>query len=317
MVKWAFRNLGQLFSPAEPKQKPEKPTKKSVASGLSAYNLGPNANESDEKILQRPEAARGNVRMNLRSFGITDVGLKRTHNEDNFYRSDELGMYLVADGMGGHAAGEVASNTSIQAVAAFAEKFSKDKSLTWPFGYDTRLSDEQNVMVTGIQLANQTLCKMQQEQTELNGMGTTLVALRITGDQALIAHVGDSRVYRMRGETFELLTSDHSWVNEQLLKNIITAEEARTHRYRNVITRALGNRTELEIDVRVDQVEPGDSFLLCSDGLSGMMEDSVIEEVMRTYQDSIRQAANTLVARANEAGGHDNISVVIVSCSAE
>lgn len=226
-------------------------------------------------------------------------------------------MYLVADGMGGHAAGEVASNSSIQAVADFAEKFSLDKSLTWPFGYDTRLSDEHNALVTGIQLANQTLCKMQQERAELNGMGTTLVALRVTGDQALIAHVGDSRVYRMRGDNFELLTSDHSWVNEQLLKNIITAEEARIHRYRNVITRALGNRTELEIDLRIDQVEPGDSFMLCSDGLSGMIEDTVIEEIMRTHHDSIRQAANTLVARANEAGGHDNISVVIVSCSAE
>jgi protein phosphatase len=253
--------------------------------------------------------------MKLRSFGITDVGLKRTHNEDNFYRSDELGMYLVADGMGGHAAGEVASNTSIQTIADFAERFAKDTNLTWPFGYDSRLTDEGNALITGIQLANHTLCKMQQAKPELSGMGTTLAALRITGDQALVAHVGDSRIYRMRGEAFDLLTSDHSWVNEQLQKNIITAEEARTHRYRNVITRALGNRAELEIDVRLENVEPGDLFMICSDGLSGMMEDHEMEEVMRTHSDSIRAAANTLVAKANEAGGHDNISVVIISCS--
>ncbi len=316
MVMKFFRNIVDSLSPTTQKQKPEKATKKSVASGLSAYDLSRNANESAEKIHNSPEAARGVIRMKLRSFGITDIGLKRTHNEDNFFRSDELGMYLVADGMGGHAAGEVASSTSIQAVAEFAEKFARDKSLTWPFGFDTRLSNEDNALVTGIQLANQTLCKMQQDRTELNGMGTTLVGVRVTGDQAVIAHVGDSRVYRMRGSEFELLTSDHSWVNEQLLKNIITAEEARTHRYRNVITRALGNRTELEIDLRMEKVEDGDYFMLCSDGLSGMIEDHVIEEIMRTHSDSIRQAANTLVARANEAGGHDNISVVIVSCSA-
>lgn len=255
--------------------------------------------------------------MKLRSFGITDVGLKRSHNEDNFYRSDELGIYLVADGMGGHAAGEVASNKAIECISEFAERFEKDRSLTWPFGYDSRLTEEGNALITGIHLANQTLCKMQQQRAELSGMGTTLAAMRITGNTALLAHVGDSRIYRLRDDQFELLTSDHSWVNEQLQKNIITAEEARTHRYRNVITRALGNRTELEIDTRVEEIRPNDTFLLCSDGLSGMLEDHTIEAVLRTYPDSIRSAANTLVARANESGGHDNICVVLVTCLAD
>lgn len=295
----------------------EKLAKKTVASDLTGYNLCLNANDLSGKFQKNPEAARGNIRMKLRSFGITDVGLKRTHNEDNFYRSDELGIYLVADGMGGHAAGEVASNTSIQTVADFAERYAKDNSITWPFGFDTRLTDEGNALITGIQLANHTLCKMQQDRPELNGMGTTLAALRITDNNALIAHVGDSRVYRDRGKTFELLTSDHSWVNEQLQKNIITADEARTHRYRNVITRALGNRNELEIDVRMETVEAGDIYLLCSDGLSGMLDDNDMEQILRNNSDSIRAVANTLVARANEAGGHDNISVVIVSCTAE
>lgn len=253
--------------------------------------------------------------MKIRSFGITDVGLKRTHNEDNFYRSDEQGIYLVADGMGGHAAGEVASNSSIQIISDFFERFSNDKNLTWPFGFDTRYSEEDNALITGIQLANQTLCKMQQQRPELSGMGTTLAAMSIHNSQALIAHVGDSRVYRMRDNKLELLTSDHSWVNEQLQKNIITAEEARTHRYRNVITRALGNRNELEIDLRTEEVLSGDQFLLCSDGLSGMIDDNEIAEIMIKYSDSIRLVANTLVARANEAGGHDNISVVLLqSC---
>lgn len=295
----------------------ENPAKKTIACSLPPYNLRTKTNDSAKKIPDTPEASIGKLGMIIRSFGITDVGLKRSHNEDNFYRSDELGIYLVADGMGGHAAGEVASSAAIQAIAEFAEKFAQDKSLTWPFGFDTRLTEEGNALITGIQMANQTLCKMQQQRTELTGMGTTLAALRVTDDNALIAHVGDSRVYRLRGDSFELLTSDHSWVNEQLQKNIITAEEARTHRYRNVITRALGNRNELEIDVRLEPVETDDVYLLCSDGLSGMLEDHILEAILRTHPDSIRAAANTLVARANEAGGHDNISVVIVSCAAD
>ena len=223
---------------------------------------------------------------------------------------------MVADGMGGHAAGEVASKSTVLSVVEFVEKFAQDSTLTWPFGFDIRLTDEGNALITGIQLANHTLVKMQQQKPELSGMGTTVAALRITGNQALLAHVGDSRIYRIRDKQIELLTSDHSWVNEQLQKNIITPEEARTHRYRNVITRALGNRTDLEIDVRLETVEPEDCFLICSDGLSGMMEDTQMLQIYLQSND-VRAAANSLIARANEAGGHDNISVVLVCCSEE
>ena len=293
----------------------EKHSKKSVATTVDANTLRTNPDGVAAKIPDNLEASPGNNSMKLRSFGITDVGLKRAHNEDNFYRSDALGIYLVADGMGGHAAGEVASNTSIQTISEFAERFAKDKSLTWPYGFDVDYSEEENALITGIQLANHTLCKMQKQKPELSGMGTTLAAIRINGGKALIAHVGDSRVYRMRGDEFELLTSDHSWVNEQLQKNIITAEEAKTHRYRNVITRALGNRTDLEIELRSEQVLTGDIFLLCSDGLSGMLDDDEMEKIIRIHKDSMRAASNTLVARANEAGGHDNVSAVLVCCS--
>jgi protein phosphatase len=136
------------------------------------------------------------------------------------------------------------------------------------------------------------------------------VAAGPVSSTAAIAHVGDSRVYRLRRGVFEQLTTDHSWVNEQLQKNIITADEARNHRYRNVITRALGNRLDLEIDVRVEPIEPGDLFLICSDGLSTMVEDDEIAAILRETPD-LRECANKLVARANEAGGHDNITVVL------
>lgn len=256
--------------------------------------------------------------MKVESFGITDVGLKRAHNEDNFFRSDELGLYLVADGMGGHAAGEVASGSAIEAVADFVERHAADTSLTWPFGFDARFSPEANALLNGIRLANQHLYSMQQERHELAGMGTTIVGLRVDEHNATLAHVGDSRVYRIRHGQLEQLTSDHSWVNEQLQKNIITAEEARTHRYKNVITRALGNRLDLEIDTRVEPLEPGDHFVLCSDGLSGMVEDWEIREVVaETHPGDLRSAANKLVALANEAGGMDNISVVIIRWEGE
>jgi serine/threonine protein phosphatase PrpC len=253
--------------------------------------------------------------MNLQSYGVTDVGLKRTHNEDSFLRSDDLGLYVVADGMGGHAAGEVASTTAIQSVEDFAAKQAHDQSLTWPFGFDTRFSVAANALLNGLRLANHQLCRMQQEQPDLSGMGTTVAALRIDGTEATIAHVGDSRVYRLRQGEFGTLTSDHSWVNEQLQKHIITEEEARNHRYKNVITRALGNRPELEIDVRVEQVESGDLYLVCSDGLSGMVGDEAILDTLNSMDD-LRECANKLVMLANEAGGNDNITVVLVKCEA-
>jgi protein phosphatase len=247
----------------------------------------------------------------LTSFGITDVGLRRSHNEDNFSRNDELGLYVVADGMGGHAAGEVASLNAIETINEFVKRQADDSSVTWPFGFDARFSNQANALLNGIRLANQRVFDLQHSKTDLSGMGTTVAALRIEGHQCVIAHVGDSRVYRFRGGELELMTSDHSWVNEQLQKQIITAEEARNHRYRNVITRALGNRLDLDIDARVETLQGEDMFLLCSDGLSGMIEDEDIAVGLDPAAD-LREMANRLIAAANMAGGHDNISVVVV-----
>jgi PPM family protein phosphatase len=251
--------------------------------------------------------------MDFRSFGITDVGLKRDHNEDNFFRSDDLQLFLVADGMGGHAAGEVASSSAIQDIVEFVERYSLDSSVTWPFGYDPQIAGAANALLTGLRMANQRLCHLQHERPELAGMGTTIAALKVHEDTATLAHVGDSRIYRARGGNLTLLTTDHSWVNEQLQKNMITVEEARNHRYKNVITRALGNRPELDIDMKVEPIEAGDLFLLCSDGLSGMIEDAVMAQIIESNP-NLRQCANKLVAAANEAGGADNITAVLVRC---
>lgn len=250
--------------------------------------------------------------MKFSSFGITDVGLKRSHNEDFVYSSDELGLYLVADGMGGHAAGEIASHQSIEAITGFVHDRLNSNSSEWPFGLATDLTLAGNTLISGIYTANDVLCKMQKQRSELNGMGTTIAALCLHENEATIAHVGDSRVYRFRKNSLELLTSDHSWVNEQLIKQLITPEEAKNHRYRNVITRALGNRCELEVDYSTEELQSGDIFLLCSDGLSGMIEDHHILDVVIRYSQDLRKTANTLVNMANAAGGHDNISIIVV-----
>ena len=248
--------------------------------------------------------------MKLESFGLSDVGLRRTHNEDSFHRSDDTGLYLVADGMGGHAAGEVASNNAIAAIVEFSERH-QGSDATWPFDFDPTYNRAINVLITGVRAANQRLYHMQHEHPELNGMGTTIAGLLLQETAAVAVHVGDSRVYRWRDEELKQVTSDHSWVNEQLMKNIITAEEARTHRYKNVITRALGNRVELEVEVGMDELKPGDIYMICSDGLSGMVDDNAMGEILKTTPE-LREAANRLVAAANEAGGHDNITVVLI-----
>jgi protein phosphatase len=239
--------------------------------------------------------------------------MRRSINEDAFYRCDEIGLYLVADGMGGHAAGEVASARALEAIVDFVQRQIEDDTLTWPCSYDRSLSAHANALLCGIRMANEQLCAMQQANPNLEGMGTTIAALRITDGEAFIAHVGDSRVYLLRDGSLILLTSDHSWVNEQVQKNLITAEEARNHRYRNVITRALGNRLDVEIDTSTTPLQPGDLFLLTTDGLTGVLRDEQIAEVLTTRKD-LRSCANHLVGLANTAGGPDNITVLLVEC---
>lgn len=248
----------------------------------------------------------------LDTFGMTDVGLRRDHNEDHFYVNDDLGLYIVADGMGGHAAGEVASHTAIRSISDFLFSAKHERDFTWPFGIDTKLNGQENLIISSIKLANREICALSEEKAEYSGMGTTIVGAMIDGTNIVIAHVGDSRLYRLRGEQFDQLTNDHSWVNEQLARSIITEEEARTHRWRNVITRALGNTYTIDVDMAQSDLMIGDIYLLCTDGLSGMLADAEINRLLRASSYSAETAARRLVAAANDAGGHDNITVLML-----
>ncbi|MBI3735190.1 Stp1/IreP family PP2C-type Ser/Thr phosphatase [Candidatus Sumerlaeota bacterium] len=240
------------------------------------------------------------IKLKIQAGGQSDVGLKREHNEDSILLSKELGLFAVADGMGGHAAGEVASRLE-QEKGALNEQTAQEG-----------LSPGEKILYLAISNANKRLCVMSEENSSYFGMGTTVAAIYVVGDQIHIAHVGDSRVYRLRDNTLELLTQDHSWVNEQLQKNVLSEDEARNHRWRNVITRALGNRADVEIDIKTVEAKEGDLYLLCSDGLTTMVDDAGIARTLVANGPNLEKSCAELVRAANDAGGHDNVSVVLI-----
>ena len=252
------------------------------------------------------------MELTLDTYAATDVGRKRGHNEDFFFVSDDLSLYVVADGMGGHAAGEVASHKAIVSISEFIRSVREDDGFTWPFGVDRNLSEHENLLITAIRIANHEISAMADENSEYHGMGTTIACLTLNADKAVVAHVGDSRAYRWRDGVLTQMTNDHSWVNEQVARNIITEEEARNHRWRNVITRALGNKRTVDIDLSQTDVQQGDIFLLCSDGLSSMITNDEIAAVLNLPEATSRQMVSELIQQANEAGGLDNITALII-----
>ncbi|MEN6625568.1 MAG: Stp1/IreP family PP2C-type Ser/Thr phosphatase [Candidatus Sumerlaeia bacterium] len=251
-------------------------------------------------------------RIQLAAHGITDCGRKRPHNEDSILVAEELRLFLVADGMGGHAAGEVASRTAVESVKEFIAQAQRDHDFTWPFGMDEQYSMSENMLLTGFFIANRRVGRMAEENAHYAGMGTTMAAIYAPDHQIHIAHVGDSRIYLLRDKTLTAMTIDHSWVNEQLQRNIITEDEARNHRWRNIITRALGNRSDVEVDIKTVEPRPGDLFLICSDGLTGMAEDHEIQSILLKSGDNLEAGCQALIDASNKAGGIDNISVVLV-----
>jgi len=251
--------------------------------------------------------------MRIVSNGLSDIGVKRERNEDSMGCHDDLGLYVVADGMGGHAAGEIASQTAVTTVADAVRRVLEAKERSGGADEDDPDTDRYvDLLELSVQEANCAICELSQENVHYTGMGTTLSGMLVRNGKAAIAHVGDSRIYRLREGRFEILTSDHSWVNEQLKRNIITPVEAKTHRWRNVITRALGNRPDLEVDTDEIELQVGDCYLLCSDGLTGMVEEEELAQVLSDMGEELQAACRDLVERANKAGGNDNVTLIIL-----
>jgi len=242
--------------------------------------------------------------------GLTDIGRKRTHNEDSFAVEEGEHLFLVADGMGGHASGEVASRMAIETMSQFFAATSADPEATWPYKMDKTRGYEENRLVTGIKLANRRIFEASQREIKLHGMGTTMVALLAVRDACLIGHVGDSRAYRLRGTTLEQLTEDHSLLNDYIKMKSMTAEEIENFPHKNVIVRALGMKESVRVDAIYDKPQPGDVYLLCSDGLCGPAGDAEIRDILIKHKD-LKEAAQALIDRANENGGPDNITAVL------
>jgi len=243
---------------------------------------------------------------------LSDVGRKRKGNEDALFLNEEQRLYVVADGMGGHAAGEVASKVAVDAIAEFVELTGGNQEITWPFGLDDTISYEGNRLKTAVRHANSRVLEATRESAEYEGMATTVAAVLVDGDVANLAHVGDSRIYVWSAGVFEQLTRDHSWVNEQIENGAISPEQARSHPLRNVVTRALGGRADLQVDVQARRMAAGDMLLLCSDGLTTMVPDEDIARVLGDAGGDVKEAVLALVGLANERGGEDNVTVVLL-----
>ena len=245
--------------------------------------------------------------------GETNVGRKRAHNEDNFALMPEFGLYMVADGMGGHASGEVASKMAIDAIHEFLTETADDPERTWPYKMDRSRGYEENRLITAVKLANLRIYETSQRDGKKRGMGTTFVGLYAADDGVFIAHVGDSRTYRFRDGKLEALTEDHSLLNDYIKMKRLTEEEIENFPHKNVIVRALGMKDTVKVDTRYEVPEVGDTFLLCSDGLAGPASDAEIEQVLRdTAGGDIKATASALIEKANSNGGPDNITAILV-----
>ena len=244
-----------------------------------------------------------------RAFGASDIGRRRKTNEDAYFIDEAIGLYVVADGMGGHAAGEVASREAVEAVYGMVKRALRDfGDLKGPLT-EERGRAACRLMESAVQGATYMVYSMAELDRDKSGMGTTISALLVSGDFAITGQVGDSRIYRIMGEDHEQLTEDHTLIAWQLKQGFITPEEASVSPHRNVITRAVGNREYVEVDTRIVPLERGVRFLVCSDGLHGYLRDEDIVPIVKLGGE---RAVRSFIDLANERGGKDNITAIVV-----
>lgn len=250
-------------------------------------------------------------RLRAVAYGLTDRGMQREHNEDSFVVLDDFSLFIVADGMGGHRAGDVASKIATETIAEFFRSTASE-DVTWPFHFDTSLTEEENRLVTGIRVANRQILDRSERSRECHGMGTTVVGAMYSAakNRLFVGHVGDSRCYRVREGEIKLLTRDHSLLNDYLLAMPDLTDDQRAELPKNVITRALGMQRDVVVDLQSDEPKLGDTYVLCSDGLNGMLHDDDIRRLV--YDDDIQSGARKLIDNANANGGEDNITVVLI-----
>ncbi|WP_096329698.1 Stp1/IreP family PP2C-type Ser/Thr phosphatase [Nannocystis exedens] len=245
----------------------------------------------------------------VRFAGKTDIGLVRAHNEDSLLIPREMPLAVVSDGMGGHAAGDVASRITVETIDQHYRDTARSGPNTWPFKLPS-LEIEKQRMSVAIQLANSNIFETAQADGSKKGMGCTVDAIYFNQGRFFIGHVGDSRVYRIREGRIQMLTEDHSLLNDYLRMKELSGDEGVHFPQKNVVVRALGLAEQVHVDVIADAFKVGDVFLLCSDGLSGMLDDRVLLDII-TARDSLDTSCNELIKAANDAGGNDNITAIL------
>lgn len=238
----------------------------------------------------------------VKTFSITNIGIRRKLNQDFVYTSEQPvgnlpNLFIVADGMGGHNAGDYASKVTVETMVEKIGASSETES--------TRILEE------AIRTANELIRRRASESADLEGMGTTVVAATLDGDRLCVANVGDSRLYVANHKEIRQITKDHSWVEEMVRRGGLGREEARNHPDKNIITRAVGADDEIKVDFFSVQLKEGDLILMCTDGLTNMLEDEEIRMILDGARDMVEKAEE-LVAAANERGGRDNISVILI-----
>jgi protein phosphatase len=241
--------------------------------------------------------------------GLSDLGRKRQSNEDAYFNDDLLGLYVVADGMGGHAAGEVASQEAVDTVYGMVKRGIVNLHELEDPVQEEDVRAACRLMESSVQAATYMVFSMAEMDRGKSGMGTTISALLVLGEYAITAQVGDSRIYRVRGAEVEQLTEDHTLIAWQLKQGLITPQEAKKSPHRNVITRAVGNRDYVQVDTGLVQLFSGDRFLLCSDGLHGYLRELDICPIVRLGGE---HAVRRFIELANERGGKDNITAILV-----
>lgn len=240
----------------------------------------------------------------------TDIGQRRALNEDAILAED--GLFIVCDGMGGHKAGEVAAQLTVDVIASFIRRSGEDPELTWPYGFDPRVSYDGNRLRTAIKLANRSVFRKGATSEDYTGMGTTVAAVIIGAHRPLMtyAHAGDSRIYLIRAGAILQLTRDDSWANVEWGAG--SQDDSSSSIMKNVLTKALGARDEVDFEITDQALRDGDIILLCSDGLTNMLPDAEILALVSRHASALERAVEALVAAANAQGGRDNISVILV-----
>lgn len=251
----------------------------------------------------------------IEAQGKSDIGRKRQRNEDSFAVNTEVNLLIVADGMGGHNAGDVASATAVKTIESYVVRTHQERELSWPFGIDPRFSFDGNRLRTALKLANHKIWQLADANQEYTGMGTTVVSAIVRDDIAVIASVGDSRAYLVRSDQLAVLTRDDVWLNETWVRRAFTEEQLARLPLKNVLSKAIGSKEDIDFPIQELQLQNGDIIFLCSDGLHGLVPSDELLDICRKHSGDLNVICETMIGMANEAGGKDNITVVALKYS--